>query len=261
MVVSHHKALGINSLGVIKEFPYSTNATATLPRTADNALWYRTTTNRAGKPNLNTTFKPDQPLSYTGETKLISPPTPEIPGVRSLNLPDGNPASGYTICTSNEGSTMKSSITVTTTGKKRDPIKLEEPNCGTNMPGTLGNPLTQIENTLKDLIDLKPDASLLDEVSRPLQVGTFAAGKLTVLTQTNRTNVIDIGDLPTNSTDYTTVKLVGNQDSIFVLRKLSSNLDFGGGSGHYGVKVELDGVDPNNVFWAVDGNMKWNAVL
>jgi len=272
-------SFGINSSGQVAEYPYkSSYASTDLPRAVDNALWFRTTNNTVGRPFCNgnnnpagsgctsddRTYLRNKPLYYDGSTKLSSPPTPQFPTfdlngdgdtndpgerVRSLNLPASNPASSFTICTDNQGSTTKSSISNT--------VALENYDCDDSR---LGNPLAQIDAVLTDLLALNPNASTTDEIVTPIQSGAFAAGTTTTLSQNGLVNVTNIGDIPTNSSNYTTIKLVGNADSIFVLRKTSSNLDFGGGSGHFGVKLELDGVDPNNVFWAVNGNLKWNAV-
>ncbi|MBW4662898.1 MAG: hormogonium polysaccharide biosynthesis protein HpsA [Chroococcus sp. CMT-3BRIN-NPC107] len=253
--------LGINSLGVIKEFPYSTDATATLPRTADNALWYQTTTNRAGKPNLNTTFETDQPLSYTGETKLVSPPTPDILGVPSLNLPESNPASGYTICTKNDGATSSPSVKSSST-------------LGLSCNSGANNAYDAAQATLTGLLALNPTTSTTDNIVVPTRTGTTgafpaAAGTTTVFTSNPSAptqpvvNVIDVGgDFAVNTGD-TIIKLVGNENSIFVFRSSGSSLDFGDSNGCStcrGVKLVREGVEANNIFWAANSNMKWNTV-
>ena len=253
--------LGINSSGQVAVFPYTNSA---VPRIRDNALWFRTTTNTSGQPYNNASYEDDRPLAYTSDTQLTSPPTPEILGVSSLNLPDGNPASGYTICTKNDGSTTKSSISSST--------DLEGNNCGSEP----GNPLAAIEATLNNLLNLAPSASNIDEIVIPTEtyepIGStlFQAGKTTKFTQNGRVNVIDLGTgnqtLDTSTTDSTTIKLVGDENSVFVFKKSRGSLNFADNSScrspclRRGIVIELDGVDPNNVFWALDANPQWNQV-
>jgi hypothetical protein len=280
--------LGIDSssgVKVIKAFPYSTVATATLPSTADNALWYQTTSNRTGKPNLNTTFETDQPLSYTGDTKLVSPPTYEFPSfdyngdgdvtdpgesVPSLNLPIDDPttsvvekpASSYTVCTKNEGASSSPSFSSSSTSGD---------DCNDN--GT-NDAYDAAQATLTGLLNLSATASTTDNIVLPTRTettGSFpaAAGTTTVFTSNPSAptqpvvNVIDIGgDFAVNTRD-TIIKLVGNENSIFVFRNSGSSLNFGASSGCsscHGVKLVREGVEANNIFWAAESNIKWNEV-
>ncbi len=319
--------LGIDSSGKVAAFPYPgtntpntgtsipntgsntpntgtsiPNTGTSIPNLANNALWFRTTTNTSGKPFCNGNNDPvsgctsddrsyanDKPLYYDGNTRLFSPSTPDIPGVPSLNLPDENPASSYTICT--EQSSSKNYL-ITNTNKP------ELGQCSTET----GNPMAQIQEALQGFLSLQPDDAIntTNIVRRPQQTGiagafdpsvgsiTFASNPLAPSQPI--VNVIDIiGDFtytdnnnsgntrsrsnPTDNTRTRTnntgnnnasscptrLELVGNDNSIFVLRK-NSDLNFGIGSGTgCAVQLILTGVDPNNVFWAINGNVQWNV--
>ncbi|MEQ9670972.1 hormogonium polysaccharide biosynthesis protein HpsA [Coleofasciculus sp. G2-EDA-02] len=66
---------------------------------------------------------------------------------------------------------------------------------------------------------------------------------------------VNVYDLPVNTFDYgATITLKGTPESIFVLRNTTGGLTFGGGSPGDGVKLNLEGgVDPNNIYWVVNG--------
>jgi hypothetical protein len=256
--------LGVNSLGLVAEFPYDTYGT-NAPREADNGLWFRTTTNTSGKPYENPSYQKNKPLAYTTDTELVSPPTPDISGIPSLNSPTGNPVSKYTICTdqNTKGSTNNLEID--------SPSDLDLGKCS-DQPG---NPMAQINtvrNALLNTSTFGPDISTTDNIVSPTRsgtTGTFPAAAGTTTTFTSNpaapsaqvVNVIDMsGDFNTSIT-CTTIKLVGNENSVFVLRRTANaELSFGGSSSDCGVQVVLDGVDPNNVIWVINANVKWNAV-
>ncbi|WP_439566306.1 hormogonium polysaccharide biosynthesis protein HpsA [Gloeocapsopsis crepidinum] len=253
--------LGINSSGNIDEFPYDTYS-AKSPRIVKNALWFRTTNNTSGEPYNNPSYRTDKPLAYIGTTRIISPPTPEIPGIPSLNLPEGNAPSNYTICTNEnkQGSTEKFLI--------ERPGDIDLDRC----PSATLAQIAAVRNALVNTTTFNPNSSVTDNIVEPIRTGTFgafpaAAGTTTIFTSNPLVlsqaaiNVIDIGGDFNTSTACTTIKLVGNENSIFVLRKPSnSQLSFGGGSSHCGIQVQLEGVEPNNVIWAINANVHWNAV-
>ncbi|WP_052672297.1 hormogonium polysaccharide biosynthesis protein HpsA [Aliterella atlantica] len=247
-------ALGINNSGQVAEFPYTENV---LPRIRNNALWFRTTTNTIGEPYNNPSYANNRPLAYTGNTKFTSPLTPEIDNVNSLNLPENNPASSYTVCTKTAGSSQKPLV--------NDSTLLDDGNC-------------DLDTTVGQLNALDPSTSNTDAIVTPSQKvtnqkGSFASGEETTLTQSGRINVIDLGlgarTLGEDSTRVTTIKLVGDEDSIFVFQKKGGILNFASNSNcsrrnntctRKGVAIELDGVDPNNVFWALNADTQWNEV-
>jgi hypothetical protein len=274
---------GINGSNQFDEFPYDNYNLGTLkqPRIASNALWFRTTTNTAGLPFCegtdvatgctadNRTYENDQPLYYLPNFSTASPPTPEIPGIPSLNLPEENPASSYTVCTDQNTNGSSKKIVVSGTGSPESGRCSDEP----------GNPMAAIDaarDALTNTTTFNPASSLTDNIVTPTRTGPTgafpaAAGSTTTFTDPylsssppaagNVINVIDInGDFNT-TTACTTINLTGNENSIFVLRSpANAELSFGGSSGDCGVQVVLNGVDPNNVIWAINGNVKWNAV-
>ena len=276
--------LGINRSGKVDAFSY--DKPNIIPNLANNALWFRTTTNARSKPFCNGNNDPagsgctsddrsyaaNNLLYYDGNnTRLFSPPTVDIPGVPSLNLPAESPASSYTICTQ-QSSSKKYSV-----------------GSGTNKPelgqcsSEPGNPMAQIQAALQGFMKLQPDDNLNNNsiIRRPQPTPlaqTFAASPGTTTAFTSNplnpsqpvVNVIDItGDFTTpcpprsqtlkSSATITTINLAGNDNSIFVLRK-NSDLNFGSPATANAcpVTLNLNGVDPNNVFWAINGNVQWN---
>ena len=253
------RLLGIDANGKVQEFTYENffNTPTSKPREVDNALWFRTTTNRNGRAYDDPSYGADNPLAYTQETKLLSPLTPEIPGVPGLNSPDDNPASSYTICTRN-GASQKYQF-------GSSDRTLEIPSCNSS--------LNTIDRTLNELLALNPDTSPDDEIGRPEEVlepgsSRFQAGKtITFKQQNSRVNVIDLNStnsIDTNDAASTTIQLQGDENSIFVFKKNTGTLEFGNSSScpgscqRKGVVVNLVGVNPNNVFWALDVPTRWN---
>ena len=276
------KPLGISPNNQVVEVKYSLLVNnPDLPRLVDNALWFRTTNNTGGRPFCKGNNDPagsgctsdersyanDKPLYYDDSTLSSRPP--DISGVYGLNLPDNNPASGYTVCTTTGGSSKKYSV------DNKNPVRTS--NCDREP----GNPLKAIQATLKDLIALNPNLSLSDNIVTAKQEGTFAPGVQTTFSDGTEistdnppaspqsgyvVNVIDLGSgsttIETNDNTPTTIQLKGNENSIFVFKKPSGNLSFGTSapSRSQGVIIQLNGVEPNNVFWAIDGNIQWNAL-
>lgn len=255
------KLLGLDSAGKVQEFPYETYSTKS-PRQVANALWFRTTTSTSGRAYENPNYRSDNPLAYTQDTQLISPPTPEITGVSSLNSPANNAASSYIICT--RGGSSKTYLYSSSNPE------LEAGNCDSGA----NSPFDAIAQTLNELINLDPTDSNTDEIVEPdedLGGGTtrFEPGRTTTFRQTGRVNVIDLNSISainTINSGPTTIKLEGNEDSIFVFQKDSGNLDFasdapcGGSCSRKGVVVDVGEVNPNNVFWALGGTTRWNEV-
>ena len=256
--------IGINAVGKIDEFPYDTYGAKAPKRAAGKSLWFRTTTNTSGQPDNDNdaSYTNDKPLAYTSDTQLFSPPTPDIPALASLKLPVENPAYKYTICTIAGGSSKDYNVK-----------RLEGRNCGAEP----GNPLAAIQATLKDLLALDPNSSSTDNVVEPKQNGTFADG--TVITFTNNppsppqagyvVNVVDlnsVNQISINEKQAKRIQLKGDGNSIFVFKKASGSLNFGSPScgttcsTRKGVVIDLNGVDPNNVFWALNGSPLWNEV-
>lgn len=242
--------IGINSSDEVDFFPYNTYNTKR-PKSVNNALWFRATS-APEQPDSTPSYQSDQPLAYTPNTQLISPSTPEIPGVPSLNQPENDPASSYTICT--------------TLGRyfnqyeffSGEPLQILAGECGPDVQN-------QIQTVYASLRSLNPDTDATDDIDKATQQGNFEPGRATILTANDNIpiNVVDINveRIPTNNVAATTIRLVGQEDSIFIIRNDTGNLQFGtGGEDHHGVNIELVGVSPNNIFWIVNGNLVFNQV-
>ncbi|PSB34640.1 hypothetical protein C7B70_03395 [Chlorogloea sp. CCALA 695] len=249
--------IGINSSGQVADFAY--NSGTNVPRVADNGLWFRTTNNTNGRPFCRSNNIPaglgctaddrvyadNKPLYYDdATTKLILPETPDIPGIppsNSLNLPAGNQGgSDYTVCIGNGNQPGSQQYEPAT------------PFAGTNCPSTTADAINDFLGVggAVGLLDLTPTTSL------PSTSGTV-----------NATGNLNVISLPNSLNNGTTITLNStDQNAIFVLQA-SSNLSFGSncnndnGSGcGAGVTLVLNGVNPNNIFWAINGSLDFNNV-
>ncbi|AFZ31396.1 hypothetical protein Glo7428_2901 [Gloeocapsa sp. PCC 7428] len=241
--------LGINSADEVDFFPYNTY-NSKRPKSADNALWFRTTSDPA-QPDSAPSYRSEQPLAYTPNTQLISPSTPDI-GTISLNLPENKPLSSYTICTAS--------------GKYSKQYEFESGEQLQTLPSECGIDVrNQIQTVYEDLRNLNPDTDTTDDIVPAAQQGDFEEARETVITanDSNPINIVDIRveRIPTNNTNPTIIRFVGNENSIFVIRNTTGQLQFGtGGKDHHGVNIELVGVSPNNIFWVINGNLTTNQV-
>ncbi len=246
--------LGISGT-TITALPYPNGSTAVsgtnYPSATNNALWFRTTTSTNGNPDdpASISYAADQPLYYLppvqGGTKLILPDTLDIPGVSSLNLPAGSQGSNYTVCVGN-GSQPGSQAYQPTTPIVSTPLT---PSC----PSTTANAIDAFFGVGGDygLIDLPATSPAL----------TAAGGTV------NATRDLNVIPLPDSFNNGTTITLNStNPNAIFVLqanRALSfgSNCNNNDGIGcGAGVTLVLNGVDPNNIFWAVTGAINFENV-
>ncbi|MEM5838732.1 hypothetical protein AAHH59_10495, partial [Pediococcus acidilactici] len=83
--------LGINTGGKVDQFPYDTYGTKA-PRSADNALWFRTTSNTTGKPYNDANYATNQPLFYI-DNAIATTQQPSLVPVLQIHTPEGAPAS------------------------------------------------------------------------------------------------------------------------------------------------------------------------
>lgn len=231
--------------------------------TADNALWFRTTTNTIGKPGDTNgiTYENDRPLYYLppelGGSKLILPDIPEIPGVDSLNLPAGDQsASDYLICSGNAGSGNVSNAYSIASG-----ANFPTNNC----PQGARDAITA---ALPDLMALPPTGTIA--------VTTATIGSLTTRTYTAQaTSSINVFALPTGGTpdipngSKIVIDANGDENAVFVLKGTlnggfaigSNNCSSGSTPDCRGVEVVLqNGANPNNIIWAVGGQMAINDI-
>lgn len=249
--------IGINSGGQVAEFAY--NSATNVPRVADNSLWFRTTNNTNGRPFCRANDTPaglgctaddrvyadNKPLYYDSTTKLISPETPDIPGIplsNSLNLPVGNQGgSDYTVCIGNGNQPGLQQYQPAT------------PFAGTDCPSTTAD-------AIDNFFGLGGAVGLIDLAATTTSLP--AAGGIV-----NATGNLNVIPLPNSFDNGATITLNStDQNAIFVLqadRALSfgdncNNRD-GIGCGA-GVTLVLNGVNPNNIFWAISGSLDFNNV-
>lgn len=187
-----------------------------------NTLWFRTTDDITGNPasnsNVAANYPNDRPLYYQPPDEgLLLPKTPEILGVKSLNIDNGsnNPISTFAVCLSG-GEGVQNSPSFPTL----PPPALT--NCS-----AAGTAITQAINEMKNLPTPK----------------TFAGSEGRLIAD-KRVNVYQF-DNTTNKIDKN-LELKGNRDSIFVFltNNTAKNLSFDNG-----VTLKLTGVAPNNIFW------------
>lgn len=192
-----------------------------------NALWFRTTNNITGEPGASAdiSYASNRPLYYLppelGGEKLFLPETPEIPNVKTLNGSGANDPSDYTMCLTS-GSAGQSQEYLVTSLSGSCPIDLN----------------TQVEQ----LLELTPLETL--------------TGNNQILTASTTSN-INIYKLPNGNPDInfgTTITLKGNANSIFIFQG-GSSIQFGKNEPGAGIKIAVNGVDPNNVFWISNGSL------
>jgi len=243
--------IGINSDNKIEKFPYDNPS---LPRSADNALWFRATNNTVGDPGLEAdiTYASNKPLYQLppnqGGNKLILPNVPDIAGVAtSLNLPEGEQSgSDYAVCIKN-GGISQSYISNTASLTKF-------PGNG-NCPTATYNAIDQFYRGIEGLKSPLPAGAF------PVSGNDASSGTLTAQ------QTLNVYELPKNSfANGATIILDANgiPDAIFVLK--ASSLKFGDNCPKAdntckdGVVVTLNGVNPNNVFWAIGGAVQFENV-
>ena len=243
------------------QYPNNSTRTAGIHygNTANNALWFRTTNNTTGEPatSADITYANNRPLYYLppnqGGTKLVLPETPDIGGL-SLNLPTGDQsASDYAVCIKNGGisqSYISNSSNLTTSPGNG--------NCPTATYDAISNFLGTGSSTgLYDLTSPNPSGSF------SVSGNNISGGTLTAQ------QTLNVYNLPKNSfANGATITLDsgGKPDAIFVL-KADSSLKFGENCsaandtcGDGIVLKPINGVNPNNIFWAINGAPQFENV-
>jgi hypothetical protein len=271
------------------QYPTTTTSTAgvNMGILADNALWFRTTNTTKGRPfctaqnnpsdcadtNDKIAYASDEPLYYVppeqGGSKLILPDTPcftgtgivdckatDEAGTFNLNLPKypGNPsppykaASDYTICmTSSSGNAGTTNNYESTGNELQNGARCPgAPNDGTTLA------INNAYDTLRAMADTAP-AGTLDAAG-----GTFTASRAV--------NIVTVPDFDNGA--VINLNAGGQTDPIFVIK--GGSLHFGanctttaaqnGSNCGAGIKVNLNGVNPNNVFWALSGAPQFENV-
>jgi hypothetical protein len=217
----------------------------------NDALWFRTTNNQSLEPGTpeDITYASDKPLYYlppelSGE-KLILPDTPDLPGLPSLNLPEGSQsASDYTVCLTTGGISQRYSTS------RAD---LSKPPGNRDCPAPTNDAIRTFFTGIYNL-------------NSPEPVGQLSS-KGGTLTAKQPLNVYELPINTFNPGAKITLDSGENPDAIFVL-KATNNLTFGansptnnrtnnrGSTNGSGVQLELKGVNPNNVFWVINGSLQ-----
>lgn len=250
------KPIGVDSNGQIKSFPYPfnrTNNSNDLPPSVPNALWFRTTNNTNDNPGLEAdiTYASNKPLYYLppeqGGNKLILPDVPDIEGVTtSLNLPEGDQsASDYAVCNQSGGSSQS---------YESNKGSLESPTSGNERcPEATKNVIKEFYEELIALNLSNPEESI-DAPNNTI--------KNLKLTARQRLNVYELTKDTFANEAAIELDANGIPDTIFVLK--AESLKFGENcrrnNCRSGVAMKLTGVKPNNVFWVIGDELRFENV-
>jgi hypothetical protein len=245
--------IGVDSSGIVKAYPYQNSD---LPRSVDNALWFRTTGN-SSSPFLSPSYAASSPLFYLGynfdnqdsgggKPRLPSTPTVGVDSVDYNLTVEDNIAttanedelyspSNYVMCIANARTSKDYYLAYNIGGTKK--YNQDSGSCSVETS-------TAIQTFRTNMQGLTADA-------------TWTAGN--VIEDVDGDNLV-VYDLPATlggTSSSTTITLKGSSSTVFVLRgPANADLTFNAG----GVVLELQnldgtvnrGVDPNNVFWISD---------
>ena len=235
--------IGVDKDGNVRAYPYRNNSTFTGPRYADNALWFRTTTN-SSSPSLNPTYVADKPLFYlgyqegnnnnrnNGGNKPILPPTAEINDLSLIDDSSDNDPYRYTFCIADTAGVQSKDYY----GINKSKDKTVTP--GSGCPDVAREKIQQFRQYLMQL-----DAKLDNNTGN-------------VIEDTNNDGIVVYEIEDGNITAGTTYTLTGDSNGIFVLRTPASTAMTFKGSDEESVQLDLaSGVNPNNIFWVSDAGM------
>lgn len=235
--------LGIDNTSRVREYAYkhTDNPTPSVPREANNALWYWTTNDTSNaEPSTATPsydkdnllyYLPDDPETVPTERQLLLPGTPKFPpDLETLNAA----FAGQSLLNGNAPSDPSDfAVCIAGTGSKDYETNLS------SRPDNCSAAQAKIEQMRSALLGLTGNISNVLQVTTPWNPATpaVASAKVNVFELSN--NQIEAPTTPTITLDR------GNQsDPIFVIRSsLFRPIAF------KDVQLRLNGVDPNNVFW------------
>lgn len=240
--------LGVNSSVAVQEYSYE--APATIPRQQYNALWFRTTKNTTGQPDaVGDISYANKRLPYyyfddngDGTPDEINGHDDTNTNAKRVLLPKTKTdytldnADKYAVCLNDGGASQSFEITTL------------DDDCSSTETTEIGNLNTTIQGYVEEAT--LSDVDLQSDISLPRDADTDNTG--------NGKNVW-VYDLPNQiGSDSKIVKITlkGDANTVFIFRR-SGNLTFGTGTSST-VRVELEGnVDPNNIFWVVNGDIKF----
>lgn len=236
--------IGVNGDGDVQAYPYPNTATFTGPRTANNALWFRTTTNFNGQPFQNATYAADEPLFYLNYdegdrdhsgNRPILPPTPEINGVSLIeddDVLDDDDAYNYSFC---GGDISQDYYAISD--------ELDNFLASGTCPAA-----TNINNFRQALINITSSDD--DTGASP----SISVNGTKVMGDTDQDGIVVYEEASFAS--GATIELDGDSDDIFVIRTPS-----GENTMTFADDVTLslvEGVNPNNIFWVSNGGTTFN---
>lgn len=242
--------LGVNSSVAVQEYSYNYNYPATIPRQQYNALWFRTTKNTTGQPDaVGDISYANKRLPYyyfddngDGTPDEINGHDDTNTNAKRVLLPKTKTdytldnADKYAVCLNDGGASQSFEITTL------------DDDCSSTETTEIGNLNTTIQGYVKKAT--LSDVDLQSDISLPRDADTDNTG--------NGKNVW-VYDLPNqigSNSKIVKITLKGDANTVFIFRR-SGNLTFGTGTSST-VRVELEGnVDPNNIFWVVNGNIKF----
>lgn len=253
--------LGVNKKNVVQEYHYEDNDASkdNFPPKKNNSLWFRTTTNTTGEPDSNITYVNDRLpyyyfdddgdgnketindfISNAGSTtaRILLPKTAEI---NDVGLDE---ADDYSVCINNAA------------GQSQN-YNVESSNISGACNGTA---LTKIGNAtggfIKGIQDITTSNSLTDAADISLPQDTNDDGTIDDTVFGDDTWVYDLPS--TIGSSDTVITLTGDENTIFVFRS-TGNLAIGDSGTSTSVQMKLEGnIDPNNIFWVVEGNIDIN---
>lgn len=286
--------IGINSTGNITPYPYQdysngattynayNSSTNNKPRNSNSTLWYRTSSD-ANDPTNRIDRSTDRygknfPLQYLAGSGLLLPDTvcvkkTETPGstekvgslvacpdppswnstIANLNLPSSDKASGYATCifSNSKNAANKKYKTNEDVFDITPKVACPGNNADTS---TVSGVITGTRDILSALTSPLPSGSL-----------TSAGGTLTANADVN------VYTLPGGFNNNVTITLKNTTsypNPVFVLKASGGSFEFGSNScgsmpptNCNGVRVVLEGVEANNVFWILDtANVKFHDV-
>jgi len=241
----------------VAEFPY--NATSH-PDNTNNALWYRTTTNRSGQPYNNITYARESLLSYlqpqNEKEEFLLPDVADVARASTVATrlngatPSGTPAidtndpADYAVCITGSNRSGSGELLPSGSGATSQKFLMQ----GTGDFGT------------GPCVDISAARTTLQSLATPTPIA-FPAGSAISLPATTTTANLYIYNLPAGGVipSGTTITLTGDSESIFIFRSAGSDPINFGNAATVGVKLILEGVNPNNVYWVTGGNMTFDA--
>ncbi len=279
--------LAVDNSGNVNPYPYITGTTVPAPATGKNTLWFWTTNDNseASPSNYRNSAAPYYPLT----------PPKEAYGNQNLPfyydplwyyswekekheriLPDINlPASLSTVTTAMNGTPVAANVapdyddpadfTICIPGgiASQDYALVPGSSLSGSCPLT-SSTISTIRTTLFGLPKETTAPSWTGNVPLVLDAINTESTNANRIVDTDNNGVL-VYELPATiaktgitNADIVTITLIGKSDSIFVLKGASASDITFGAAGQAGVRLQLQGVNPNNVFWVSAQGMVFN---